>query len=177
MRKFLFAALLVLAACSQAPAPPAFVSKDVFALGYTTIEEAATEGIKAAVVSSTQFERAGGILQGGDGKFYYTAPVGGKNEGEVKFEIQYNSKTFKLVGLYHTHPKECELCGKDVTEFFSEMDVDMAKKFHLISFIGVLKTHAVERYNPDHDSLLMVPSGREDGTSETVSLGQQVGFF
>jgi hypothetical protein len=64
-----------------------------------------------------------------------------------------------------------------MTEFFSETDVTTAIKLHLVSYIGILKMHTVARFNPDHDPTMMVESGRDDGTSEQVSLGEQIGFF
>lgn len=177
MRKLFLSLILVLAACSQAQAP-SFVSKDVFALGYQTVDQAATAGIRAAVTSSTQFERGGGVLEGSDGKYYYTAPVGGKNPGEVKFGVEYNKNNFRLVAIYHTHPPDCPgVCPNDLTEYFSAMDVEMAQNLHLVSYIGILKTHSVSKFVPEHDPLKSVDANKGDGSSENVSLGEEVGSF
>lgn len=177
MRKFLFAALLVLAACSQAPAP-VLVSKDVFALGYSSANDAAAAAIKAAVASSKDYERGGGILQGGDGKFYWTAPVGGSDPGEVKFEVAFNKANFKLVAIYHTHPRECpHVCDNDVTEFFSHTDVETADSLNVNSYIGIIKMHTVSVYVPHKDTLINVKVNPDSDSTETVSLGEQVGFF
>jgi hypothetical protein len=179
MRKLLLAlTLTILSACSQAPPPASLVSKDVFALGYNDADDAARAGIRAAVASSSQFERGGGVLQGTDGKFYYTLPVGGKDTGEVKFGVQFNEKLFKLVAVYHTHPRECpDVCADDVTEYFSATDVQTAQELHVVSYIGILKTHSISKFIPEKDPLETVDANKGDGSSENVSLGEEVGFF
>ncbi|MDE1829271.1 MAG: DUF4329 domain-containing protein [Thaumarchaeota archaeon] len=169
--------LVTLTACSQAPT--SFVSKVVFPLGYNNANDAARAGIEAAVTSSTNFERGGGVLQGTDGKFYFTNPVGGKNPGEVQFKVEYNNQKFKLVAIYHTHPAECPgPCVQiDLTEFFSTMDVETAATLNVVSYIGILKTHTMSKYVPNHDPLELIDSANGDGTTESVSLGEPVGTF
>lgn len=181
MRKLFFVIILALAACGKTPAPGSmdslFVSSQIVEQqGFSTIDAAATAGIRMAVASSTQFERGGGILLGPNGKYYFTAPVGGSNAGEVKFKVEF-SNTFKIVAVYHTHPAKCPVCETDLSDYFSNMDIKTALNLNLVSYIGIIKTHSVSKFVPHHDVIDKVDAGRGDGTYTSVSLGKEVGRF
>jgi hypothetical protein len=176
MRKLLLCSLF-LVACSPTPTSN-FVSRPIIGeQGFQTETEAVTAGITAAVKSSSEFERGGGILKGFDNKFYYTTPVGGSNPGEVVFDV-VGAKGFQIVAVFHTHPTNIGVDEEeDQTQYFSGADVDTADRLHLDSYIGILKNHTISKFVPGHSPIEVVDNNKGDGSTTSVSLGESVGSF
>jgi hypothetical protein len=138
MTAFKLAAILIVEALGIAHCTNAKAAE------YASAEAAAKAGIADCIAQSTVLEYAGGVYTL-NGAYFYTAPVTSGSDREVtayKLRIPGNAK---LVALFHTHPKSLT---NDTSDSVSEQDKDTAKKMHLQSYIGVIRSGQVLTYTP-----------------------------
>lgn len=112
--------------------------------GFDTMETAAVEGIKIAMVDSEKVEYAGAVYSL-DGKFYHTIPVSQNDDTGVDYRIQIPPKA-KLVAIFHTHP-ECDTPRTNPFEF-SYSDTKTARDVNLVMYVGVVHNHTGLHFDP-----------------------------
>lgn len=110
---------------------------------FATLEEAAKAGVAAALDRSVIIEYAGCVYRL-NGQYFYTVPVssGGKRDVAVRLAIPGSAI---LVALYHTHPSDLTT---DVSDKFTDADIEAAKRLHVQSFVGVVRLGTVINYRP-----------------------------
>ena len=136
--------LLMIASIAQAhDLPVSGIDKNQ--VGVETIEDAAVNGVKAAISLSKDTEYAGSIYSL-NGKFYYTLPVSQNKEDGVNYKILVPSGG-KLQAIYHTHPN----LARSRPDEFSWSDIKTAKDMSLRMFVGVIADECVISYDPATD--------------------------
>lgn len=141
-----FCAAVIVTFCQKADAaenlPISGVDKDQS--GYTSMDDAATSGVKVAMshIGASEF---GGAVYSLNSKFFYTLPVSQKSETGVDYRIQMPAGA-KLVAIYHTHT---DANGMD--DQLSKSDVNTAKSMNMVMYVGVVRTNTVMQYDPSRD--------------------------
>lgn len=134
----------------------------------TSADESAVEALNRAPGGIT--ETGGALFENERGEFCYSIPVGGGKTTQFAFKVKPESG-MKMVGLYHTHPKE----GMEADSLnFSPDDVDMANKLKMTSYIKTLRDGAVKRYTPGDTLTSIMPRGVGKASGRTFSRGDQV---
>lgn len=113
---------------------------DPTATWYDDINLAAIEALSR--VPNSLEEHAGVIFRNKDGKFAYSIPVTNKSHDKFLFQVN-SSPELRLAAVYHSHPP-----GAPDQELFSDADVDMAKKLKVLSFIKILQSGEIRRFDP-----------------------------
>jgi RHS repeat-associated protein len=125
--------------------------------GYKYMDDAAKAALTAAkIIGSNSREYGGGIIELDDGSFLFTQPV--TTSKSHKFDAEIQLKEGKLVGLYHTHPKDRD------SEKFSGIDIDIAEQLEVISYIGVHKDNNIRFF--DQETMRTRSTGR--GSSRRI---------
>jgi len=112
--------------------------------GFEHMDDAAADGVKAAIASSNINEFAGAVYKK-DGKFFHTIPVTQNSDGGVDYRIQMPAGA-KLVAIFHTHGTN----GNDSEYSFS--DIKTARDMNLLMYIGVIRTGVMMKYDPSRDN-------------------------
>lgn len=134
---------------------------------YATASEAATAALAVSARLSRIVEYAGAVYYS-EGVYHYTIPVTTGKTAEFNVRLQVPRSA--LVALYHTHPTDAE---RDRSEYFSVVDVDVAKGMGLTSYIGVIKTGDVRAFDPKHDETR--PVNGSDRMGPRIADGRKVG--
>jgi proteasome lid subunit RPN8/RPN11 len=111
-------------------------------LPFDTLDQAAVAAEQACEkISFDSGYEFGGVLLERDGKYYYTIASTSKDPTHFEIRAAFPS-TYKLAGLYHTHP------GTDAdSRWFSPEDVRVAGVLRVPSYIGVqFENGAVRRF-------------------------------
>jgi hypothetical protein len=111
---------------------------------YATVTEAASEGLRQAVVVGGEYEAGGAIYRHGP-LYCFTQPVTQGLAHAVDYRVGLVSPD-KLIALFHTHPGKS--VGVDRTDRFSPSDLMLANKMHCPMFVYVLELQRVIRYTP-----------------------------
>jgi len=111
-------------------------------LPFDTLDQAAVAAEQACEkISFDSGYEFGGVLLERDGKYYYTIATTSKLPDHFEIRAAFPS-TYKLAGLYHSHP------GTDAdSRWFSPEDVRVAGVLRVPSYIGVqFENGAVRRF-------------------------------
>ena len=111
-------------------------------LPFDTLDQAAVAAEQACEkISFDSGYEFGGVLLERDGKYYYTIASTSKDPTHFEIRAAFPS-TYKLAGLYHTHP------GTDEdSRWFSPEDLRVAGVLRVPSYIGVqFENGAVRRF-------------------------------
>jgi RHS repeat-associated protein len=128
---------------------------------FSTIEEAARAGLKAAVALGTKFEFAGAVIEV-PGGFYATTPVTINDPNNFAFSLEPGVKP---VAIFHTHP------ANGFGAIFSANDVSMAQLLRVSSFIGVISDNSIRVFDP----ITMRPQFDRRGATRTpATKGREV---
>lgn len=110
---------------------------------YATVDEAALHAL--STITEQAFEVGGVVLRDKEGRFYYTAPQGDKATDQFEIRVKY-PKGHKIVAIYHTHPDQTS--GEVSGEMFSPPDVECAEAYNVPSYIKVLSSGNIRKYEP-----------------------------
>ncbi len=125
---------------------------------YATIQEAATEALRQAVVVGGEYEAGGAIYRHGP-LYCFTQPVTQKLAHAVDYRVGLVAPD-KLVGLFHTHP------ANTGSEYLSTSDIQLSKRMHMPLFVLVVRAAYVLVSNA-----CGYPLDPSSVVLETVSLG------
>lgn len=141
MGKFLIGLYFFVSICCIAP----------FCYSYPTADEAASAALHQIMpVSAERQVEYGGAIYEQDGEYLFTEPQSSNNTREVTIHIRL-PKSAKFVALYHSHP------GLEAdSEEFSEMDIEVATKLNVPSYIGVTRSNTIHRFIPHQDHIVPV---------------------
>lgn len=110
---------------------------------HVTVEDAARAALTEAMPLSDydRTEYAGVVLKCGD-TYRYTKPdsIGESAAFRVRVTMP---KGCELAGIYHTHPK-----ASTDDKFFSPLDVNIANRLGVPSFLGIVRTGELRVYRP-----------------------------
>jgi proteasome lid subunit RPN8/RPN11 len=111
-------------------------------LPFDTLDQAAVAAEQACEkISFDSGYEFGGVLLERDGKYYYTIASTSKDPTHFEIRAAFPS-TYKLAGLYHSHPGTNE-----ESRWFSPEDVRVAGVLRVPSYIGVqFENGAVRRF-------------------------------
>lgn len=133
---FLLVATLIDIA-ESAPLPIAHLAEQTTC--YDTADKAASEAL-ASALRFTDSEYAGAVFEMPDGDYCATEPIGGGRDDSFSIRIE-KPPGGKFVALYHTHPGYNTL-----NELFSPQDIDIAKRLGVASYIGIVRSQSIKRY-------------------------------
>ena len=101
-------------------------------IAYDTLDAAALAAEQATEqISYDSGYEFGGVLLERDGKFYYTIAQTNKDTTHFELRVSFPS-TYRLAGLYHSHPGT-----EESARWFSPEDVRVAGVLRVPSYIGV----------------------------------------
>jgi proteasome lid subunit RPN8/RPN11 len=107
---------------------------------YSSADEAAVAALNK--ILENKYELGGVISQAGD-RFYASDPMGDKKSATFTARVMI-PKGEKPVGLYHSHPG----AEGEQADLFSADDVDVANRMKMLSYIKILNSGDVKKYEP-----------------------------
>jgi proteasome lid subunit RPN8/RPN11 len=108
---------------------------------YQTLDQAAKAALNVAMpLSKADQTEYGGIIVELNGAFFYTSAVTTSESTALNFKAAFKHGAH-FVGLYHTHPGNL-----DCSNYFSAPDVEIAEKFDITSYIGVVGPNTIRRF-------------------------------
>lgn len=114
---------------------------------YTSMDEAATDGLRQSFKLSNRYEYAGAIYKWVGGNVYFISlPHTDENETQVGNDYEAYVR-FKIVGIYHTHP--CPEGGDNFAPYFSQQDQHVYTDMKWYGYMADMCTGHVHKYKPD----------------------------
>ncbi len=99
-------------------------------------------------ISDPKYELGGLVFKDPQGYYTYSDPYGSGKEGQFRIRVKVPEGS-KPAAIYHTHPG-------DHADFdaFSPADVEAAKDLKLLSYIKILKTGDIRKFEPGKSRLI-----------------------
>jgi hypothetical protein len=105
-----------------------------------TLDDAARAALAVAMPLTRRAEYGGAIFEI-EGRYCYTVPVTSGHSHEVRFHAEGPAGA-RLAGVYHTHRRH------DAAAWFSQADIETAKRLGVPSYIGVVSRREVRLFDP-----------------------------
>lgn len=115
-------------------------------------------------IAESMYESGGVVYRDKRGQYSYSAPMGNQQTGKFEATAQI-PQSAQLSAIYHTHPDGPQ------SELFSPEDVNLARDRRLQSYIKVMKSGDIRRFDPKSSSTRPL-SARE--FNRKVSEGERV---